>query len=193
MSKTETKENNEAKKEESPKKHLLMQILKFAVVGGLSCVIDFAIYSAMYYGFLVNIMDEIQAAGVASVFGFLISLIFNYFASMAFVFERKEDANKVQEFIIFAVLSLIGLGLNTAIIMGVMWMDRALVQGQSTFFAAAVTGTNNVVNSMYIWSMGVIGKTAEAVDWIPVEAKIIATAIVMVYNFVTRKMFIEKK
>lgn len=178
--------------ETKKKKSLLEQILKFAVVGGLSCVIDFAIYSVMYYLFLVHIMSEVYAAGVASVFGFLISLIFNYFASMAFVFERDENSNRVKEFIVFAVLSIIGLVLNTAIIMGVMWMNEALVVGKETFFANMVTGTNDWIDLCMSRIMAVVGKEYEPLDWIPIEAKVIATAIVMVYNFVTRKIFIEK-
>lgn len=168
------------------------QILKFAVVGGLSCVIDFAIYSAMYYGFLTKMFDEITAAGIASVFGFLISLIFNYIASMAFVFERKEDANKVTEFFIFAVLSVIGLGLNTVIIMSVMWLNITFVVDQANWFASMINGINGLIDVIMGWMLGIIGKTYEKIDWVPIEAKVIATAIVMVYNFVTRKKFIEK-
>ncbi len=170
----------------------MQQILKFAVVGGLSCVIDFAIYSAMYYGFLTRMFDEITAAGIASVFGFLISLIFNYIASMAFVFERKEDANRVTEFIIFGILSLIGLGLNTVIIMSVMWLNVTFVVDKANWFAAMINGINGCVDAVVGWMLGLIGKPYESVDWVPIEAKILATAIVMVYNFITRKKFIEK-
>lgn len=190
MKQNDTTELSEKK---AKRKKLISQILKFAVVGGLSCVIDFAIYSAMYYGFLTRLFDEITAAGIASVFGFLISLIFNYIASMAFVFERKEDANRVTEFIIFGVLSLIGLGLNTVIIMGVMWLNLEFVVGQSNWFAAVINGINGCVDSVVAWCLSLIGKAYESVDWVPIEAKILATAIVMVYNFVTRKKFIEKK
>lgn len=177
----------------SNKNNLLAQILKFAIVGGLSCVIDFAIYSVMYYLILVKIMPEIQAAGVASVFGFLISLIFNYIASMAFVFVRDENANRVKEFIVFAILSLIGLGLNTAIIMGVMWLNEAFVIGQTNGFANMINAINDFVDVVVAWGMGLIGKAYETIDWVPIEAKLLATAIVMVYNFITRKKFIEKK
>ena len=184
--------NSAAMENTGKKKSLLTQILRFAVVGGLSCVIDFAIYSAMYYGFLVKVTDEISAAGIASVFGFLISLIFNYFASMAFVFERKEDANKMTEFIVFGILSLIGLGLNTAIIMGIMWINGAYVANGSGWLSVLVNSVNGMVNDIYCWAFSLIGKESSPVDWVPVEAKLVATAIVMVYNFVTRKIFIEK-
>lgn len=168
------------------KKKLLMQILKFAVVGGLSCVIDFAIYSVMVYSFGISLFW-------AAFWGFTISLIFNYVASMAFVFERKEDSSRTKEFVIFAVLSLIGLALNEIIILGVDWMNKVFVVGQSGAFASLVNGTNALIDSIVGWALSVIGKEYTPIDWIPIEAKVIATAIVMVYNFVTRKKFIEKK
>lgn len=168
------------------KNSLIGQILKFAVVGGLSCVIDFAIYSALVYGFNVSLFW-------AAFWGFVISLIFNYIASMAFVFKRKEDANKVAEFIVFGVLSLIGLALNEIIILGVDSINTNFVVGQTNFLAGLVNGVNATVDAVVAWGLGLIGKDYSPVDWIPIEAKIIATAIVMVYNFITRKIFIEKK
>ena len=69
------------------------------------------------------------------------------------VFDAKKDANKTQEFIVFIVLSVIGLGINQLF----MWL---------------------FVDMMHIYYM---------------LSKIIATVIVMVYNFITRKIFLEKK
>lgn len=166
--------------------NLLAQILKFAVVGGLSCVIDFAIYSALVYAFNVSLFW-------AAFWGFVISLIFNYIASMAFVFERKEDANKAQEFIVFAILSLIGLALNEIIILGIAAANENFVIGQTNLFANMVNGLNAWIDSLVGSMLALIGKDYSSVDWIPIEAKVIATAIVMVYNFITRKIFIEKK
>lgn len=186
-------EKDNKKKSKEDRKKLIKQILKFAVVGGLSCVIDFAIYSVLYYGVLIKIMSDMWAAGIASVAGFLISLIFNYIASMAFVFERKEDANRVTEFIIFGVLSLIGLALNTLIILGVMWLYKVTVVGQSSWFANLWNFINELCDVIVAWAYGLMSKNYEPVDWVPIEAKIVATAIVMVYNFITRKIFIEKK
>ncbi|MBR6328425.1 MAG: GtrA family protein [Lachnospiraceae bacterium] len=173
-------------KKEKNKKALLKQILKFGVVGGLSFVIDFVIYSAMVYVFNISIFWS-------AFWGFTISLIFNYVASMAFVFERKDDASRTKEFIVFTVLSLIGLALNEVIIMGSVYISDTFVVGKTNGFANMVNGLNVWIDGVVAWFMGLIGKKWETIDWIPIEAKIIATAVVMVYNFVTRKIFIEKK
>ena len=139
-------------------KKLLEQIIKFGIVGGISCVIDFGIYTVLIKVFHVHYL-------IAGFFGFSISLVFNYIASMAYVFERKENADKRKEFVAFAVLSLIGLGLTELIIFGV-------VEGYYS------------IPAIHFPLMD---------QWIEIFGKLVATGLVMIYNFVTRKIFLEKK
>lgn len=138
-------------------KKIIDQIMKFGIVGALAFVIDYGVYTL-----LANVVQIDYL--VANIFGFILSLIFNYFMSMKFVFERKEDADKKKEFITFAILSVIGLGLNELIIYG------------------CVDGI--YLNSMALQEQFGLGLAKQA-------GKIIATGIVMVYNFISRKIFIE--
>ena len=115
---------------------LLAQIMKFGIVGVTATIIDFGIMNLLHYGLGLNIL-------IANTSGFVVSLIFNYVASMKYVFAHKEGMSRRREFIIFVVLSVIGLALNAG-----------------------------------------LGLEANI-------AKICATALVMVYNFVTRKLFLE--
>ncbi|WP_334099454.1 GtrA family protein, partial [Parolsenella catena] len=85
---------------------------------------------------------------------FCVSLVFNYVASMRYVFTHREDMSRSREFVIFLVLSLIGLAINEAIM------------------AAGVA---------------VLGNSALAV----MGTKVLATAIVMVWNFVSRKKWLD--
>ncbi len=101
-----------------------------------------------------------------SALGFTISVIVNYILSFKFVFERKEDMNRKAEFVIFIILSIIGLGLNQLII----WICVGPVYGN-------VAWLQRLLNYNLAYT----------------AAKVVATAIVMVYNFVTRKIFLEKK
>ena len=86
--------------------------------------------------------------------------------SFKFVFERKEEMNKKVEFITFVVLSLIGMLLNSFLI----WIVVGPIYGGN------VALQQNIGHNL-IYTI----------------AKVFATAIVMVYNFVTRKIFLEKK
>lgn len=140
-------------------KKLMDQILKFGIVGFLAFFIDFGLFKLLSSVFGVYYM-------VANFFSFTISLIFNYVMSMKFVFERKENADKRVEFVIFTILSAVGLLLNELIIYG------------------CVEGIYHNLPALH---------QRMSASWAETFGKIVATGIVMVYNFITRKIFLEKK
>ncbi len=155
---------NEEMTKEDKRKKLIAQLLKFGLVGGLSFLIDFVItmiVSAICRGVGTSVET---AAAVGGLFGFCISLVFNYFMSMKFVFERRDDMDRKKEFAIFAFLSVIGLGINELILyFGVIICNKAVPV--STDYPSIVTAL----------------------------VKMFATGVVMVYNFISRKMTLEKK
>ena len=147
------------------KKNLIAQIMKFAVVGGLSFVIDFVITLIVSTVLRKAGVSIENAATIGGLFGFCISLIFNYIMSMKFVFERKDDMDRKKEFVIFALLSAIGLGINELIL----------------YFGVIICN-------------GVVPQLVEQYPTIiTAVVKMFATGIVMVYNFISRKMTLEKK
>ena len=126
---------------------LIEQVLKFGVVGFLAFGIDYGLL--MLLSQVVGI-DPVISAAVS----FCVSLVFNYLASMRFVFKHRDDMSRSREFVIFLILSAIGLGINELI----MWIGVMLL-GNS---ALAVTAT-----------------------------KVFATAVVMVWNFLSRKRWLD--
>ena len=145
-------------------KKLFAQIIKFGFVGVLCFLIDFVISTALFH-LLINITSRSAATAVGGFVGFTISVVVNYVLSMKFVFERKEDMSRRKEFVIFVILSVIGLGVNEVILLAC----SAFYEGSTALME---------VFSDTLWFAA---------------SKVIATAIVMVYNFVSRKIFLEKK
>ena len=80
-------------------KKLFEQIVKFGIVGAIAFVIDYAVLFVLVQ-FLH--MDSITAATIS----FTVSVIFNYLASMKYVFVGRADQSKQTQFIIFIVLSV---------------------------------------------------------------------------------------
>ena len=132
-------------------KKLIAQFMKFGVVGVIAFCIDYGLLALLTEVFGVNYL-------VSATISFTASVIFNYIASMRYVFRHKEDMSRQREFVIFVVLSVIGLIINNVL----MWAGVEILQ----------------------WP-----------DWIGEHAylivKIFATAVVMVWNFVTRKIFLD--
>lgn len=131
-------------------KKLLAQIIKFGIVGIIAFVIDYVVLFVLVQ-FLH--MDSIPASAIS----FTVSVVFNYIASMKYVFVGRTDQSKRTQFIIFVVLSVIGLIINTLI----MKLGNTLLE--------------NVIATYYY-----------------LISKIFATAVVMVWNFVSRKIFLEE-
>ena len=125
-------------------KKLIAQFMKFGVVGFLAFIIDYGLLALLTEVFSVNYL-------VSATISFIASVVFNYVASMRYVFTHKEDMSRHREFIIFVVLSVIGLIINNAL----MWAGVELLH----------------VHYLIV--------------------KIVATAVVMVWNFVTRKIFLD--
>ena len=126
-------------------KKLIIQLIKFGIVGVIATLIDLAVLMV-----LKEILDVDVLA--ASAVAFSVSVIVNYILSMLFVFESSGNS-KVKEFLVFVVLSIGGLLLNQFI----MWI-----------------GTE-IMTAYYLW------------------VKAFALVFVPIYNFITRKIFLEKK
>lgn len=126
---------------------LIEQILKFGVVGIVAFLIDYGVL--MLLSQLLG-MDPVLSAGIS----FCVSVVFNYVASMRFVFTHRDDMSRQREFVIFIVLSVIGLIIN----------ELCMIAGVS-----------------------VLGDSALAVT----ATKVFATAVVMVWNFVSRKRWLD--
>lgn len=120
--------------------------MKFGFVGFLCFFIDYGIMVFLTEVFDINYL---MSSGIS----YSISTVVNYILSVTIVFETDKKKNRFKEFVVFVVLSLIGLGVNEVCMkIGVEWI-----------------GLHYMI------------------------VKIGATAVVMVYNFITRKIFIEKK
>lgn len=127
-------------------KKLIAQFMKFGVVGVIAFIIDYGVMIFLTEVFGVPYL-------ISTTVSFVVSVIFNYFASMRYVFERRDDMSRKREFVVFVVLSVCGLG----------------------------------INDLFMWLM---------VDFLFIDyriSKIVVTFIVAVWNFVTRKIFLEAK
>ena len=126
---------------------LIEQFLKFGIVGVIAFLIDYGVLMLLSQGLGWNPV-------VSAAISFIVSLVFNYLASMKYVFARKEDLQK--EFVIFLALSVVGLIINEII----------MYAGTAAFGSGALAVT---------------------------ATKVLATAIVMVWNFLSRKKWLEAK
>ena len=123
---------------------LLIQIFKFGIVGVVATLIDFI--------FLYLFRDICNLPLILSnTLSFNISVIYNYLASMTFVFDVDKNKDKKNIFLLFIIFSVIGLGINNIL----------------------------------------VGLLTNKLDVYYMVSKVIATIVVMIFNFITRKKFLE--
>jgi len=125
---------------------LIRQIIRFSLVGVICFFIDYGLLILLTRVFGVYYL-------ISAAISFTVSVTVNYKLSMKYVFRGKDDISKRKEFIIFVLLSIVGLVINEVF--------------------------------MYLFTDGMGFKYY--------ISKIGATIVVMIWNFVTRKIFLEQK
>ena len=127
-------------------------------------------------GFFCFLIDFGLTTGLTNIFGvhysiskflgFVISAIVNYILSIKYVFTKKKEMDQKKEFTVFLILSAFGLIINEIVMF--VCIDGIYVHSESL---------KKVVSDKLMVSI----------------AAIAATGIVMVYNFISRKLFLERK
>jgi len=123
---------------------LIVQMLKFSVVGITAFLIDYVLLWVFteFVGFDYT---------VSNILSYTIGTIYNYVLSVRWVFSVRSKHSQRVIFIVFVVLSLIGLGLNQLLLVVLV----------------------------------------ELGGWGYMLAKLVASIIVSIYNYVTRKIYLE--
>lgn len=133
----------------------IIQFIRYVFVGGAATVVQYLILILLVELFGVN-------ANVSNGFGFAGGLLTNYFISTYWVFDNSSVKNKAGEFTVFALIGIVGLGINQALI----WLfDKQLAE-------VSILGGIIPADKYYI-----IGQ-------------VIATALVFFWNFFARKLLL---
>ena len=120
------------------------QIFKFGIVGGITFIIDYLLLYVLTEFFGIHYL-------ISSIISFTVAVVLNYILSIKWVFDVKKKHGP-KEFIIFIVLSVMGL----------------------------------LINSLIMYFMVDVFKIHYMIS------KLVSNALVMIYNFITKKTFIEK-
>ena len=155
------------------KQQLFGEIIRFLIVGGTATVADYAVFYVFRQWILParlltgNTWDIISLI-IATALGFIVGLVLNWILSVKFVFRDvrdKEEAASKKSFVIFAVIGVMGLAITE---LGILLLVH--IFPEITLFG--------VTEFLLPWK-----------EWL---AKAIMTCIVLVFNYVGRKIFVFK-
>lgn len=117
----------------APTNNWMLQLFRYGFVGGVAFAVD--------YGTLFGLTNY---AGVpylwSAAIAFILGLVTNYLISISWVFQHSGKMNVWQEFTFFAIIGVIGLGLNELIMyvgtdmMHLHYMISKLISTAIVFF-----------------------------------------------------------
>ena len=147
-------------------KDLLSEIFRFLLVGGLATLVDFIIYELCRFVIFSGLSNNINLV-LATSLGFIFGNIVNYILSIVFVFKGAKEDKSTQtfkSFMIFTIIGIIGLGIKVGVQTGGNYVMNLIFTASSSF---------------WIW-------------FIDTFVYCVATLIVLVWNYIGRKIFIFK-
>jgi len=137
--------------------NLFIQFFRYFFVGGFAFIIDFGIlYTLTFFDFFKKYYL------FAATISFICGLITNYIISIIWVFNKSNYKNKLFEFIIFGIIGVVGLFLNSFFI----WIF-------TEYLFAILIKINNIQHRIIL-------------------SKILSTFFVFNWNFFARKFLIFK-
>lgn len=140
------------------------EIIRFVICGGIATVVDMFVMGVVMYlmqpkiyisflnVFINTPIPSTLATVIGTGVGFIVGLLVNYILSILFVFNEKGNSKSTKGFLIFTLLSAIGLGIN--------------------------------LGGMYIGF--------DLIGWNQWLVKVIVTIIVLIYNYVSKRLLLFK-
>ena len=148
------------------KQQLFLEIVRFLLVGGLATLADYVVFW-LFDAFVFPGNWGTIALVASTAFGFCVGLIVNWVLSVRFVFRETQEKISVRSkkpFLGFALIGVFGLLITEFGVVLLVWAFPSFtLLGQATLFGTA-------------WE-----------KWL---AKAIMTCLVLVWNYLGRKMLI---
>ncbi|MCL6557762.1 MAG: GtrA family protein [Firmicutes bacterium] len=135
----------------------LIQLCKFAAVGGVNTLIDWAVYFTVLKIFPA---ESIFFYSLAKGFSYLCGMINSFFLNRCWTFKAGPDENEGCRFIRFVVVNAVGLGINSAFIY--VFLNLNLDHALALFFTTGITfGFNFTLSKLWVFRKGkMVAKTS---------------------------------
>jgi putative flippase GtrA len=85
--------------------NIFLQFIRYTIVGGGAFIVDFGLLYLLTHFLHLHYL-------LSATISFIAGLLVNYFFSTIWVFSKKTVKNKYFEFLVFAIIGVIGLGFN---------------------------------------------------------------------------------
>lgn len=155
----------------TPSDNIVIQMFRYLFVGGIAFLADNGSYALLLR--LVGAQQYILLTAVS----FVLGLIVNFVLSKWLVFSKERArVRPVPEFLAYALIGVIGLGITAVLV----WLN--------TWLLAFWGGSTALPLTAWPWN-----GNETVLGWQAFAAKLVAAAVVLVWNFTARKLLIYTK
>ena len=108
-------ENKNTAQSADARRKLIFEFLRYAVVGGISALVDMGVNYAMLFWILGGTKDDTALVAISVALGFIVGLAVNFVLSNIFVFrsaEQQKEGKTLKAFLIYVGVGVIGFGLT---------------------------------------------------------------------------------
>ena len=108
-------ENKNTAQSTDARRKLILEFLRYAVVGGISALVDMGVNYAMLFWILGGTKDDTALVAISVALGFIVGLAVNFVLSNIFVFrsaEQQKEGKTLKAFLIYVGVGVIGFGLT---------------------------------------------------------------------------------
>lgn len=108
-------ENKNTAQSTDARRKLIFEFLRYAVVGGISALVDMGVNYAMLFWILGGTKDDTALVAISVALGFIVGLAVNFVLSNIFVFrsaEQQKEGKTLKAFLIYVGVGVIGFGLT---------------------------------------------------------------------------------
>ncbi len=128
----------------------LYEFLRYAVVGGISSVVDIAVNYGMLYGILRASKDDAWQVAVSVAAGFLVGLAVNFLLSNWLVFRSRAQRERGQTLSAFFLYALVG-GIGFALTEALTLAGTQLIGGSGIAYLLLTCFVKSIV---MVWNYG---------------------------------------
>jgi putative flippase GtrA len=125
-------------------KKLIMEFLRYVIVGGISAVVDMAVNYCLLFYVLGGTKDDTLLVAIAVTAGFIVGLLVNFILSNIFVFnaeDQKEKGKTAGAFAIYALVGVIGYGLTA----GLTLLGTLIIGDEGIWYLALTVAVKGIV------------------------------------------------
>jgi putative flippase GtrA len=117
----------------------LQDFIKFLIVGGLATAVDYATFNfCALYAFSGIIQNDDARLVVSNILAFTLGLSVNFALSRSIFFKGYSNKSKNVEFIMFTIIGVIGLFINTAFVW-LLYNRFNIFEPVAKFFATVIS------------------------------------------------------